>query len=388
MSKTRPNRRRRRVAVVTGTRAEYGLLRSTLQAISEQRRLNLQLVVTGMHLLPKFGRTIDMICRDGWPIAAKIRMQTGKDDPADQAAGLSRGVAGVARFLIQARSDIVLVLGDRIEAMAGALAGVTTGRIVAHIHGGDIAPGDIDGCLRDSITKLAHLHFAATPAARRRLIDMGEAVKRVYVVGAAGLDDLLQLLQHRASPSGSTGRSLIVYHPCGRPEAIERRTMARLLRVVEGSGLQRTIIYPNSDRGHSGVVKAIEEHRRGSTNGGVHVFRSVPRDQYLRLLIDSDVLVGNSSSGIIEAAAAGTPVVNIGDRQHGRERNKRWVIDVGESADSISDGLRRALNKSPRRSARTAYGDGRAGRRIARILASVSLTETLRRKSENLSCAT
>ncbi|MEE9211172.1 MAG: UDP-N-acetylglucosamine 2-epimerase, partial [Phycisphaeraceae bacterium] len=174
MRSIKRRRRIRRVAVITGTRADYGLLRSTMAAIQTHRRLRLQVVVTGMHLLHKFGHTVDQIARDGWRVDARVKMQTGDDSPLDQAAGLSRGVLGIAKFLEQAKSEIVLVLGDRIEAMAGALAAVTTGRIVAHIHAGDVAPGDFDDSLRHAITKLAHVHLTATRCAARRVVRMGE----------------------------------------------------------------------------------------------------------------------------------------------------------------------------------------------------------------------
>ena len=168
-------RRRRRVAVITGTRAEYGVLRSVMSTIADEPRLQLQTVVTGIHLLREFGHTVDTITRDGWRIDARVKMQEGSDEPLDQAVGLSRGVAGIARFLERARTDIVLVLGDRIEALAGALAAVTTGRVLAHIHGGDVAPGDFDDSQRHAITKLAHLHLAATRRSARRIIRMGRA---------------------------------------------------------------------------------------------------------------------------------------------------------------------------------------------------------------------
>ncbi|MCH7705352.1 MAG: UDP-N-acetylglucosamine 2-epimerase, partial [Planctomycetes bacterium] len=153
-----------------------------MEAINRHRRLELQLAVTGMHLLRGFGHTVNEIKRDGWRIDARVRMQRGNDDPLDQALGLSRGIAGLARFFDAARTDVVLVLGDRIEAMAAALAAVSTGRILGHIHGGDVAPGDFDDSMRHAISKLAHVHFAATRASARRLVRMGESPQRVHHV--------------------------------------------------------------------------------------------------------------------------------------------------------------------------------------------------------------
>jgi UDP-N-acetylglucosamine 2-epimerase (non-hydrolysing)/GDP/UDP-N,N'-diacetylbacillosamine 2-epimerase (hydrolysing) len=378
--------RRRRIAVVTGTRAEYGLLRSTLEAIRAHRRLELQLVVTGMHLLRKFGHTVDDVVGDGWRIDARVRMQVGSDDPTDQAIGLSRGIAGIARFLERADADVVVVLGDRVEAMAGALAAVTTGRVLAHIHGGDVAPGDFDDTLRHAITKLAHVHFVATPKSLRRVLRLGETPEHVHLVGAPGLDRLAQLITASHRRAGSRGRdhlcpptALVVQHPCGRTAVVERRVMEDVLRAVRSTGLRQVIVYPNSDRGHRGIIQAIERH--ASANGdGVQPVRSLPHDDYLRALLRADVLVGNSSSGIIEAPFAGTPSVDVGDRQAGREPGGACVIHADESLSSISAALRRALKKRPRSGAPRVYGDGRAGERIARLLATLQLTPRLTRK--------
>jgi UDP-hydrolysing UDP-N-acetyl-D-glucosamine 2-epimerase len=370
----------RRVAVVTGTRAEYGLLQSVMTAIAAEPRLKLQTIVTGIHLLPEFGRTVDVIKHDGWYVDAQVPMQTGSDDPLDQAVGLARGVAGMAAFLAQARTDIVLVLGDRIEAMAGALAAVTTGRVLAHIHGGDVAPGDFDDSLRHAITKLAHVHFPATHRAARRIVRMGEGPERVHVVGAPGLDRLRELVDEQRTRRACAKHALVVFHASGRPPAVEERAMITLLDAVATAGLQRVIIYPNTDRGQSGVIRAIRRHERRSERAAVTTHRSLPRDDFLRLLMSVDVLVGNSSSGIIEAPLAGTPSVNIGDRQAGREPAGSSVICVAESERAIRAGLRRALRMRIRRRGRSIYGDGQAGRRIARILAGLDDLAALARK--------
>ena len=181
---------RRRVAVITGSRAEYGLLRTVMRAVQEHETLRLQVIASGMHLVRKLGFTINDITADGFRIDARVPMHSGRDTHLAQAEALAKGVSGMARALDKLRSDVVVVLGDRVEALAGALAASTTNRVLAHIHGGDVAPGHLDDAFRHSITKLAHLHFAATPDAGRRLIRLGEWPEHVYVVGAPGLDDL------------------------------------------------------------------------------------------------------------------------------------------------------------------------------------------------------
>lgn len=365
---------KRRIAVVTGTRAEYGLLRSTIRSISEHPKLHLQLVVTGIHLLREFGRTVRQIEEDGWEIAARVPMQRGDDSALDQAVGLSRGVAGIAKFLDSAGSDVVLVLGDRIEAMAGALAATTTGRLLAHVHGGDVAAGQFDDALRHSITKLADLHFAASKDAARRIIRMGEDAKQVHMVGAPGLDDLYAIMREEGH-HGRVSDALIVQHAYGRDVRVECRVMTAILRAVRASGLGATVVYPNSDTGHSGVIEAIEKSMNSSGNGlGLNVVRSLHRDAYLRKLIDARVLVGNSSSGILEAAAAGTPSVNVGSRQRGRLRAGRSVVDARETYADIRRALARALKIRPRKRALTPYGDGKTGQRIARVLARASIS--------------
>jgi UDP-N-acetylglucosamine 2-epimerase (non-hydrolysing)/GDP/UDP-N,N'-diacetylbacillosamine 2-epimerase (hydrolysing) len=351
-----------------------------MEAIRKHRELRLQIVATGMHLLRKFGYTVNEMVRDGWHIDARIRMQAGDDSPLDQAAGLSRGILGIAKFLESPGTDIVLVLGDRIEAMAGALAGIATGRIVAHVHGGDIAPGDLDESFRHAITKLAHVHLTATQAAKRRIIRMGEHADRVHFVGAPGLDRLMSLITDVKGDRKRSGRALVVQHPSGRKTAHERRVMSAVLKATDRAGLRSTIVYPNSDRGHSGIVEAIVAHQRHKRDGTVSVFRSLDRDTYLLKLLEADVLVGNSSSGIIEAPAARTPSVNVGPRQRGRERNGGSVIDANESTTSIRDAIRMALRKRPIIGKATVYGNGQAGLRIADILAALPWDDRFRHK--------
>jgi len=378
--KVQSSKTARRVAVVTGSRSEYGLLRSTIRAVAAHPRLELRIIATGTHLLPKFGSTYREIVRDGWKIDAKVPMQRGDDGPLDQAEGLSRGVAGIAQQLQRLGADIVLVLGDRLEAMAGALAGVTTGRIVAHIHGGDVAPGDFDDSLRHAITKLAHVHLAATESAARRILQMGEPSTRVHVVGAPGLDRVRELRSSEFEVRSSKKTTLIVQHPCGRSAAVERRTMGNILRAVGAGGLDAVCIYPNSDRGHGGIVAAIKAHRKHVAPGRFRVFRSLDQDSFLRRLMSADLLLGNSSSGMIEAASAGTPAVNVGDRQRGRECDARFVVQAKETEPSIRAAIREALALRPVMGQSGIYGDGRSGRRIAALLARVPLTDALRRK--------
>lgn len=373
----------RRIAVITGTRAEYGLLRSTMMALKTHLNIELQLVVTGSHLVPRFGHTVDEIIADGWQINACVPMQHGDDGPLDQTEGLARGTAGIANFLHGSKTDIVVVLGDRIEALAGALAAITTGRVLAHIHGGDLAAGDFDDAIRHSITKLAHLHFPATAESSRRIVRMGEPEGRVFLVGAPGLDDIHRLIPSRARDSNShEGRkqALVLQHPCGRNRQTEYKVMDTILAAAQAEHLDVTCLYPNTDRGHQGILDAIDAYSLGAKNGEFRVVPTMPRDEFLLAMHDTDVLVGNSSSGIIEAASIGTPAVNVGLRQAGRQVSGNAVIHCAESLSSIRAAIQRALRKRKTSHKSTPYGDGRAGERIAKTLARIPLDDSLRRK--------
>lgn len=370
----------KRVAVITGARAEYGALRTTMEAIRAHPRLQLQVVATGMHLLRKFGRTVDEIAADGFRIDARVPMQSGSDASTDQATGLGRGIAGMARSFDRAHTDIVVVLGDRIEALAGALAAVTTGRMLAHIHGGDAAAGDFDDSLRHAITKLAHVHLAATRRSARRIVRMGEEAERVHVTGGPGLDQLRMMIDGHPRSTGKSQAAIVLFHAYGRSPAVEEKAATNVLRAAADEHLKRVVIYPNSDRGHRGVIHAIERHQRECAPDEVETHRSLGREEYVRRLMLADVLVGNSSSGIIEAPFLGTPSVDVGGRQAGREPGGRSVLHCSERRDDIRGAIRNALRLRPRRGGKTVYGDGKTGPRIARVLAKTPLTAEFKRK--------
>jgi GDP/UDP-N,N'-diacetylbacillosamine 2-epimerase (hydrolysing) len=375
-----PSRKRRTIAVVTGSRAEYGILRTVLRAIDAHPRLRLRLIATGMHLLPRFGYTVRQIRRDGWTIDAAVRMQGEQDDPDHQAIGLGRGIRGLAQAFSELDPQFVVMLGDRIEAFAGASAATISRRLVAHIHGGDVATGDVDDSLRHAITKLAHVHFPASKRAAQRIRRLGEDAFRIHMVGAPGLDEVRDILESDRDTfnpldyAAHAEFALVAQHPCTRNAAREKRIATAILRAVRAQGLSAVVLYPNSDPGHTGIVQAIQRAERRSD---VRIYRSLPRDVYLRLLRHAKVLVGNSSSGIVESAFLGTPSVNIGQRQEGRERAARCVLDAAENTTDIERALGQALRLRPRAGRWTVYGDGRAGRRIAEVLADIDLNRRL-----------
>jgi len=376
---------RRTIAVVTGTRAEYGILGTVLRAIDAHPKLRLRLVVTGMHLLRRFGYTVREILADGWTIDARVRMQSDADDPDHQAVSLGKGTTGLARAFHKLDPKFVVVLGDRIEAFAAASAAAVSRRLVAHIHGGDVATGDIDDTLRHAITKLAHVHFPATREGAERIKKLGEDPGRVHFVGAPGLDEVRELLQARKRDSFNPleyapqpAYAVVARHPGSRSAAREKALTEVTLRAVRAEGLGAVVLYPNTDPGYEGIIQAIT--KAAARDPGVRVFPSLPREAYLHLVRRARVLVGNSSSGLIESAFLGTPSVNVGPRQEGRLRAASCVLDAADNQAAVRQAIRRAGRLRPRTGAWTAYGDGRAGRRIAQKLAAIRLDRRLTHK--------
>lgn len=367
--------RRRRVCFVTGTRAEFGLMRGTLDAIRAHPRLRLQLVVTGMHLDQTRGRTAVQIPTEGFRIDRVIPWPTSR---SRRAAARQTGIAmsRLADVFSELRSDLILIVGDRVEAFAAAAAAHIAGCIVAHVHGGDRALGQVDDSLRHAITKLAHLHFPATRQSARRIVRLGEDSWRIHRVGAPGLDTLAQLPRQRTVRRSG---AVILLHPVDSDERAEFDRARTVIRAVQSVSFEQiAVIYPNTDPGAGGIVRCWQQHARGP---GCRVYPNLSRHDYLQMLRNAVVLVGNSSSGIIEAASLGTPVVDIGPRQSGRERSRN-VTQVGYNHSQIHRALSRIWNSGrPRRfRGENVYGGGGTGRKIAQILAGTPLQDPIRRK--------
>lgn len=360
----------RKILYVTGTRADYGLMAATLQRIRSHPQLALQLVVTGMHLSAKFGMTVNEIEQARLPIVARI--PTRVDDRS--AEGMSRGIGQMVIGLTDAikanRPDLVLLLGDRGEMLAGAIAALHLGVPVAHLHGGERS-GTVDEPVRHAITKLSHWHFVASEQSRERVIRMGERPEHVWVTGAPALDGLATLplpsredtLVDLGLPAGSR-YALVLFHPVVQEaRQAHAQTLAlreALERSVSASGRAVVWLDPNADAGGGEILRAL--------NGAlVRRIRHLPRPRFLAALRHADLLAGNSSAGIIEAASFGTPVVNIGSRQRARERNAN-TRDCDATLESIADTLQAQLAHGPYAPGNV-YGDGRAGERIVELLA-------------------
>jgi UDP-hydrolysing UDP-N-acetyl-D-glucosamine 2-epimerase len=350
------------IAVVTGSRAESGLLISTMRAVRAHPKLRLRIVAAGSLLVRGAWREL---VSTGFTIDTKVRMQTAKKigRSADVAA-LGRGVAGFGKAFDQLMPDCVVVLGDRIEVLAAASAASIGGFRLAHIHGGDRAEGVADEAIRHAVSKLSHIHFTATAQSRGRLIRMGEDPKRVYLVGSPAIDGLKNIESATDAP-----KLIVMQHPVGGSDKQEADWMRATLRATESC--DRLVMLPNLDPGRDGICRAIRDAK-------ITPVEHLPREQFLAQLKGVSAIVGNSSAGLIEASALRVPCVDIGPRQAGRQKPGN-VISCGYGESQVARAIRRAIKLDLRRM-RHPYGDGRAGQAIARLLASSGLCSVPLRK--------
>ncbi len=358
----------RRIAVITGTRAEWGLLRCVCDAIQARADLSLTLFAGGAHLLPP-ANTIEEV-RACFPALVQFEMQRiGESGRLADAAALGRGTQHIAALLQAMAPDIVVVLGDRIEAFAGASAASVGGIRVAHIHGGDRAEGVADEAMRHAITKLSHLHLAATAASAERIRRMGEHAARVHVIGSPAIDALASTSALGDARYEELGRPEFVFllHPSGQSATEECAQAERLIEVATSRG-RTLLLSPNSDPGREGIAQAIVQ-RQSKHPTMVRAVPHLERSEFIGLLKRRDVraIVGNSSAGLIECAALGVRALNVGSRQAGRERASNVMDAPSESVEGIGRALDALLQSTP--SASHPYGDGHAGMRAATVLA-------------------
>jgi UDP-N-acetylglucosamine 2-epimerase (non-hydrolysing)/GDP/UDP-N,N'-diacetylbacillosamine 2-epimerase (hydrolysing) len=375
----------RNVCFVTGTRAEFGLMATTLRAIQSSPSLRLQIIATGMHLDRAHGQGLRAITEGGWKIDRTIPWPRGVE-PTETAIATGRAMAALARAFAELSSDIVLVVGDRVEAFAAASAAAISGRIIAHIHGGDRALGRVDDSLRHAITKLAHIHFPATPGSAQRLRKLGEGAWRIHRVGSPGIDGILadaatqREVVARFSEIQPRRYALLALHPTSSDSKLEHRRADMVVRALLKSQILHTILIgPNNDPGCDGILRRWQAIPR---TRAITFLPDLPRPLFLALLRDAAFLIGNSSAGIIEAASFGAPVIDIGDRQKGRERGDN-VTHVPFQLTAIRQAIStlwRAGNpqRFPRHN--NIYGGYGTGRRIANVLQSISIDDRLRRK--------
>lgn len=373
----------RKICVVTGSRAEYGLMRSLLGAIAADPALTLQIVATGMHLSPEFGMTYRSIEKDGFRIDAKVEMLLSADSAVAVTKSLGLGVIGFADAFDRLAPDIVVVLGDRFEILAAAQAAMLARIPIAHIHGGETSEGAFDEGIRHAITKMAHWHFAAAEPYRRRVVQLGEAPDRVFNVGAPGLDILATAKwmgrdELATSLDMELGKPLFVvtYHPVTLESRSPRDAMMQLLGALEAFP-QATIVftYPNADTGGRVLIDCIDQFV-ARNRSRAKAFVSLGQLRYLSLMREANVVIGNSSSGLTEAPAMKRATVNIGNRQNGRLKASS-VIDATDDQTSIIAAIEQALSAefvSRLPATHSLYGQGNAAAAIVSILRSATLS--------------
>ena len=365
----------RTIAVVTVARSDWGHLTPVLTELRAASDVRLLLFVGGTHLSDAFGRTVELIEGEGWPIAERIEMLDPSDAPEAIAASIGRGVAGFGRAYARHRPDLVVVLGDRFEMLSAAAAALPFVLPVAHLHGGEVTEGAIDNQIRHAITKCAHLHFVSAEPHARRVAAMGEEPWRIHNVGAPGLDRIRTArllsrdeLAQRLDLAPDDHWLIVTYHPATLEYQETGRHTDELLAALEKVDATCVVTYPNADTAGRTIIARLEEF--AGRHDRVRLVRNLGDDVYLSLLRHADAMVGNSSSGLIEAPSFELPVVNVGARQAGRLRAAN-VVDVGPDRDEILAGVDAALTPAFRAGLsgmKNPYGDGHAAERIVEAL--------------------
>ena len=380
------NRMKRKILYISGTRADYGLMKSVLREIENHPKLELEVIATGMHLMPEFGMTINEIKKDGFKIH-EIAATYEQDNKQSMANFVGKFIQLLTDKVKKIKPDIIMVLGDRGEMLAGVIVGTYLTIPVAHIHGGDIS-STVDEIVRHAITKLAHIHFPATEKSAERIIKMGEDPSNVFVVGAPGLDIILNenlieptKLSEKYNLDLSEPILLVIQHPVTTEVEDAPTQIRETLEAISELRYQTILIYPNADAGGRNMIEVIKEYEK---HPFIKIFKNIPYKEYLSLMNIVSVMVGNSSSGIIEAPSFGLPVVNIGTRQEGRQRAEN-VIDVDYDKEQIKAAIKKALydevfKEKVKKNCKNPYGDGKAGVRIADILSKIKIDKKLLQK--------
>lgn len=358
---------KKKVCIVTGTRAEYGILRPLIEKVKKDETLELQLFVTGMHLSPEFGMTYKFIEKDGYPITEKIEILMSSDTSIGISKSMGLTLISFAEAYDRHKPDMVVILGDRYETFA-AMAAASVAKIpVAHIHGGEITEGAFDDAFRHSMTKMAYLHFTSTEEYRQRVIQLGEEPSRVFNVGAMGVENIKNLSflakdesMKKLKISNIDKYFMVVFHPVTLESNTAESQIEELLKALKQfKDYGFIFIKGNSDTQGRIINNKIEEFVKDTGNS--YIFTSLSIEDYLGLLKYSEVLIGNSSSGIIEAPSLNVPTVNIGDRQKGRVRAES-VIDCEPLIKNIEEAIKQVLNKNW--NCQNPYGNGDSSEKI------------------------
>jgi len=382
------NKKNKLVLGITGIRSEYDIMSSVFKEISLHPNLNLRLIVTGAHLSDKYGLTVREIKKDKFEISEEIESLVDSDTESSRVIGLSMQVEAMTRAVKKIKPDVLLVLGDREESLAIAIVGTYLSIPVAHISGGDKVVGNIDDHVRHSVTKLAHIHFPTSEDSKRRILRMGEENFRVFNVGNPGLDRLRNYPKlSRRELSIKIGLNIenekhyliLIQHPLSSEYKKSYVQMKITLRAINDLGYKTIVIYPNSDAGSEGIIKAINEFKN---NPNIIIFKNIPRLEFINLLRNASCLVGNSSCGILEAPFLRLPVINIGNRQKERMHAKN-VIFVPHNKKQIEKSIKKAISPKYRdkmKKIKNPFGNGKSSIKIAKILSKIKINKKLLNK--------
>ena len=376
---------KQKISITTGTRSEYGILRELIKEISKSKKLELYLLVTGMHLSKKFGYTINEIKKDKIPIHAKIKMIPSGNTPYDMSVSLGKGIVGFSKIFKKIKPDLNVVLGDRDEALASALSASHMNIPNAHIHGGEISQG-IDEYNRHAITKISNIHFAATKKSKERIIKMGENRRNVILTGSPSIDEIKMSkisskheLEKKYLVDLDKPLFLLIQHPVTTEFEKSDLQIKMTLDVLSKLKNQTIAILPNSDAGNEQIINQLRIFSKKCSF--LKVFPNLPRNDYLGFLRHCSALIGNSSSGLIEGSYLHTPVINIGIRQLGREKDVN-VIDVPIFSKSlILNALKKSLKKKNKKIKNSSiYGTGNASKKIVQYLETILINPQMIQK--------
>ena len=341
----------KRIGIMTGTRAEYGLLKSLMQEINKDNDLELYLIVSGMHLSPEFGMTYQEIEEDGFEINAKVEMLLSSDSPAGISKSIGLGVIGFADEFQRADLDMLILLGDRYEALSAAICAMVMRIPIAHLHGGELTEGAIDEGIRHSITKMSYLHFTSTEQYRNRVIQLGENPERVFYVGALGVENIKKInlmtkeeLERSIHFEIDENTVVVTYHPVTLENNTVEEQFLNLLKVLDRNPKIRMIFTKANADTNGRIVNELIDKYTAQNSERACAFMSLGQKRYLSALKYCRIVIGNSSSGIIEAPSFGKPIINIGDRQKGRICADS-VINCGYTQQEIQQAMETALTE-------------------------------------------
>ena len=341
----------KRIGIMTGTRAEYGLLKSLMQEINKDNDLELYLIVSGMHLSPEFGMTYKEIEEDGFQINAKVEMLLSSDSPAGISKSIGLGVIGFADEFQRADLDMLILLGDRYEALSAAICALVMRIPIAHLHGGELTEGAIDEGIRHSITKMSYLHFTSTEQYRNRVIQLGENPERVFYVGALGVENIKKInlmtkeeLEKSIHFEIDENTVVVTYHPVTLENNTVEEQFLNLLKVLDRNPKIRMIFTKANADTNGRIVNELIDKYAAQNSERACAFMSLGQKRYLSALKYCRIVIGNSSSGIIEAPSFGKPIINIGDRQKGRICADS-VINCGYTQQEIQQAMETALTE-------------------------------------------